>query len=137
MPPQNSMQIRRCLCKPKQNISEINSQFFLELTQDTTAKFGAKFGGHALILTYTASALLVHRNHLTFGLIAAQDQQLTGPQQCTTGTQIYFYALKPFMQLAIIDLFSSLRGFFVGQRHQLLLSLPSIFVFVPISISSR
>jgi hypothetical protein len=48
-----------------------------------------------------------------------------------------FYAPKHVMQLAIMDLFSSLSGFFVGQRHQLVQSLPSFFVFVFISTSSR
>ncbi len=41
------------------------------------------------------------------------------------------------MQPAIMDLFSSLSGFFVGQRNQLVKSLPSFFVFVLISTSSR
>jgi hypothetical protein len=52
-------------------------------------------------------------------------------------TQKYFYALKPAMQPAIMDLFSSLSGFFVGQRHQLVQSLSSFFIFVLISTSSR
>ncbi len=39
-------------------------------------------------------------------------------------TQNYFYALKPAMQPAIMDLFSSMSGYFVGQRHQLEQSLP-------------
>jgi hypothetical protein len=88
-----------------------------------------------LISTFTASALLVHRNHPTSDLIAVQDQQLTGQQQCTT--QNYFYALKSVLQPAITDLFSSLRGLFIGQRHQLMQSLPFFFVFVLISTSSR
>ncbi len=37
-----------------------------------------------LISTSTASALLVHRKHPTFDLIAVEDQQLTSQQQCTT-----------------------------------------------------
>ena len=89
----------------------------------------------ALISTSTAPALLVHRNHSTFDLIAVQDQQLTRQQQCTTLN--YFYALKLVMQLAIMDLFSLVSGFFVGQRNQLVQSLPSFFVFVLISTSSR
>jgi hypothetical protein len=89
----------------------------------------------ALILTSTASALFVHRKNPTSDLIAVQDQQLTGQQHCTT--QNYFYSPKPVMQPAIMDLFSSLSGFFVGQRHQLVQSLPSFFVFVLISTSSR
>ena len=89
----------------------------------------------ALISTSTASTLFVHRKHPASDLIAVQDQQLTGQQQCTT--QNYFYALKPAMQPDIMDLFSSMSGFFVGQRHQLEQSLPSFFVFVLISTSSR
>ncbi len=41
------------------------------------------------------------------------------------------------MKPAIMDLFSSLSGFFVGQRRQLVQYLPSFFVFVLISTSSR
>jgi hypothetical protein len=41
------------------------------------------------------------------------------------------------MQPAIMDLFSSLSGFFVGQRHQLVQSLHSFFFFVLISASSH
>ena len=89
----------------------------------------------AIISTSTASALLVHRNHSNFDLIEVQDQQLIGQQQCTT--QNYFYAPKPAMQPALVDLSSSLNGFFVGQRHQLMQSLPYFFVFVLISTSSR
>ncbi len=37
-----------------------------------------------LVSTFTASTLLVHRNHPISDLIAAQDRQLTGQQQCTT-----------------------------------------------------
>ncbi len=37
-----------------------------------------------LISTFTASALLVHRNHPTSDLITVQDQQLSGQQQCIT-----------------------------------------------------
>jgi hypothetical protein len=88
-----------------------------------------------LISTFTASTLLVHRSHPTSDLIAVQDQQATGQQQRTT--QNYFYALMPVMQPAITDLFSSLSGYFIGQRHQLVKSLPSFFVFVLISTSSR
>ena len=88
----------------------------------------------ALISTSTASALLVHRNHPTFDLIAVQDQQLTGQQQCTT--QNYFYALKLVIQPAIMGLFSSISGFFVGQRHQLVKSLPSFFVIALTSTST-
>jgi hypothetical protein len=58
----------------------------------------------ALILTYTASTFLVHRNHPTSDRIAVQDQQLTRQQKCTI--QNYFYALKSVMQPAIMDLFS-------------------------------
>jgi hypothetical protein len=87
-----------------------------------------------LISTSTASALLVHRNHPTFDLIAVQDQQLIGQQQCAT--QNYFYAPKPAMQPAIIDLFSSIRGFFVGLRHQLVQSLPSFFAIALILTST-
>ena len=83
----------------------------------------------ALISTSTASTLFVYRKHPTSNLIAVQDQQLT--------TQNYFYALKPAMQPAIMDLFSSLSVFFVGQRHPLVQSLPFFFVFVLISTSSR
>jgi hypothetical protein len=36
-----------------------------------------------------------------------------------------------------MDLFSSLSGFFVGRRHQLVQSLPFFFVYVLISTSSR
>ena len=92
----------------------------------------------ALISTSTASALFVHRKYPTSDLIAVQEQQLTGQQQCTT--QTYFYALKALksvMQPAITDLFSSLSGLFSGQRHQLVQALPSFFVFVLISTSSR
>jgi hypothetical protein len=89
----------------------------------------------ALISTSTASTLLVHRKHPTSDLIAVQDQQLTEQQQRTT--QNYFYALKSVMQPAITDLFTSLSGIFIGQRHQLVQSLPSFFVFVLISTSSR
>jgi hypothetical protein len=89
----------------------------------------------ALILTSTAPSLLVHRNHPTSDLISVQDQQLTGQHQCAT--QNIFCALKPAMQPAIMDLFSSLSGFFVGQRHQLVQSLPFFFVFVLISTFSR
>ncbi len=88
----------------------------------------------AFISTSIASALLVHRNRPTFVLIAVQNQQFTGQQQCTT--QNYFYAPKPAMKPAIMDLFSSLSGFFVGRRHQLLQSLPSFFVIAPISTST-
>ncbi len=48
-----------------------------------------------------------------------------------------FFALKSVMQPTITDLFSSLSGFFIGQRHQLVNSLRSFFVFVLISTSSR
>jgi hypothetical protein len=41
------------------------------------------------------------------------------------------------MQPDIMDLFSPLSVFFVDQRHQLVQSLPSFFVFVLISTSSR
>jgi hypothetical protein len=41
------------------------------------------------------------------------------------------------MQPAITDLFSSLSLFFIGQWHQLVQALPSFFVFVLISTSSR
>ena len=54
-----------------------------------------------LISNSTASALLVHRYHPTFDLIAVQDQQLTGQQQYAT--QNYIYALEPNMQPAIMD----------------------------------
>ncbi len=87
-----------------------------------------------LISTSTASAPLIHRNHPTFDLIAVQDQQQTGQQQWPT--QHYFNAPKPAMQPAIMDLFSSLSGFFVGQRHQLVQSLPSFFAIALISTSS-
>jgi hypothetical protein len=89
----------------------------------------------ALISTSTASTLLVHRKHPTSDLIAVQEQLLIGQQQCTT--QNYFYALKSAMQPAITYLFLSLSGFFIGQRHQLVQSLPFLFVFVLISTSSR
>ena len=79
----------------------------------------------AIMDLLSSITLLVHRNHPTFDLIAVQDQQLTRQQQCTTRS--YFYAFKPVMQPAIMDLFSSLSGFFVGQRHQLVQSLPSFF----------
>ncbi len=62
----------------------------------------------ALISTSAASNLLVHRNYPTFDLIEVQDQQLIGQQQCTT--KHYFYAPRPAMQPAIMDLFSSLSG---------------------------
>ncbi len=42
---------------------------------------------------------LVHHKHPTSDLIAVQEQQLTGQQQCTT--QNYFYALMYVMQPAI------------------------------------
>jgi hypothetical protein len=71
----------------------------------------------ALILNSTASTLLVHPKHSTSDLIAVQEQQLTGQQQCAT--QIYFYALKSVMQPAITAFFPSLSAFFIGQRHQL------------------
>ncbi len=87
-----------------------------------------------LISTPTASALLVHRNHPTSDFIAVQDQQLTGQQQCTT--QNYFYALKSVLQPAIMDLLSSIRGFFVGQRHQFVQFLPSFFAVALISTST-
>ena len=88
----------------------------------------------ALLSTFTASTLFVHRKHPTFDLIAVQDQQLTGQQQCTT--QNYFYALKPVLQPAIIDLFSSICGFFVGQQHQLVQSLLFFFAIALISTST-
>ncbi len=66
----------------------------------------------AIVLITTPSIFIVHRLCLTFDLIAVQDQRLIGQQQCTT--QIYFYALKPVLQSAIMDLFSSISGFFVG-----------------------
>ena len=88
-----------------------------------------------LISTSTASALFVRRKHLTSDLIAVREQQLTGQQQCAT--QKYFYALKSVVQPASTDLFSSLSGFFIGQRHQLVQSLLFFFVFVLISTSSR
>ena len=89
----------------------------------------------ALISTSTASTLFVYRKHPTSDLIVVQDQQLTRQQQCIT--QNCFYALKPVMQPAIMNLFSSLSGFFVGQQHQFLHSQPSFFVFVLISTTSR
>ncbi len=76
----------------------------------------------ALISTSTALALFVHRKHPTCNLIAVQEQQLIGQLQCTT--QNYFYALKSVMQLATTDLFSSLSGLFIGQRHQLVKLYP-------------
>ena len=88
----------------------------------------------AIILITASSTFIVHRLHLTFDLIAVQDQQLTGQQQCTT--QNYFYSLKPAMQSAIMDLFSSISGFFVGLRHQLVQSLPSFFAIALISTST-
>jgi hypothetical protein len=80
------------------------------------------------------ATLLVHRNHPTSDPIALQDQPITRQQQCTT--QNYFYSLKPVLQSAIMSLFSSIRGFFVGQRHQLVHSLPSFFVIALISTST-
>ncbi len=80
------------------------------------------------------SKILVLRNHLTYDLIAVENQQLTGQQQWTT--QINFYTLKSVMQLAIMDLFSSISGFFVGQRHQLVQSLPAFFANALISTST-
>ena len=68
----------------------------------------------ALISTSTASTLLVHRNHPTFDLIEVQDQQLTRQQQCTT--QNNFYALKPVLQPAIMDLLSSI-ALLVHRNH--------------------
>jgi hypothetical protein len=59
---------------------------------------------------------------------------LTEQQQCAT--QKHFYALKHILQPAITDLFSSLSGFFVGQRHQLVQSLPFFFVIALISTST-
>ena len=88
----------------------------------------------ALFSTSTASTLLVHRNHLTFDLIEVQDQQLTGQQQCTN--QNYFYALKPVLQPAIMDLFTSISEFFVGQRHQLVQPLFSSIAIVLILTST-
>ncbi len=74
-----------------------------------------------------------------------------GQQQRTA--QIYFYALKLFRQPAIMDLFSLICGVFVGQRHQLVQSLPfffpspsfrllplqilSLIAIIPLSISSQ
>jgi hypothetical protein len=49
---------------------------------------------------------------------------------------IYFYALKPVMQPAITGLLSSITEFFVGQRHQLVQSLPSSIAIVLISTST-
>jgi hypothetical protein len=74
----------------------------------------------------TSSAFIVHRLHLTFDLIAVQDQQLAGQQQCAT--QNNFYALKPVLQSAIMDLFSSINGFSFRWRYHLVQSLPSFFV---------
>jgi hypothetical protein len=64
---------------------------------------------------------------------AVQDQQLTGQQQCAT--QKYFYALKPVLQSAIMGLFSSISGFFIGQRHQLVQS-PPYFIIIIVFIST-
>jgi hypothetical protein len=111
------------------------SGFFVGQRHQLVQKSLPSFFVIALILTSTASAFLVHSNHPTSDLIAVQDQHLTRLQKCTT--QNYFYALKPVMQPSIMDLFSSLSGVFVGQRHQLVQSHPSFFVFVLISTSSH
>ena len=87
-----------------------------------------------VVLIATPATFIVHRPHLTFDPIAVQDQQLIGQQQCNT--KIYFYALKPVLQSAIMDLFSSISGFFVGRRHQLVQSLPSFFAIALISTST-
>ncbi len=105
----------------------------------------------AIVLITTSSTFIVHRIHLTSDLIAVQDQKLTGQQQCNT--QTYFYAPQPVLQSAIMDLFSSKSGFFVGRRHQLVQShtlsssspsfrhllrkLFSCIVIPPLSISSQ
>jgi hypothetical protein len=47
-----------------------------------------------------------------------------------------FYAIKPVLQPAIMDLLSSKSEFFVGQRHPLVQSLPSSSVIVLISTST-
>ena len=52
-------------------------------------------------------------------------------------SKLFFYAFKPVMQPANMDLISSLSGPFIGQRHQLVQSLPAFFVFVLISTSSH
>ncbi len=57
----------------------------------------------AIVLITTSSTFIVHCLHLTFDLIAVQEKQLTGQQQCTT--QTYFYALKSVTQSAFMDLF--------------------------------
>jgi hypothetical protein len=56
----------------------------------------------AIVFVTASSTFMVHRQHLTFDLIAVQDQQLTGQQQCTTLN--YFFAPKPALQSAIMDL---------------------------------
>ncbi len=56
------------------------------------------------------------------------------PPRCATQSS---YALKSAMQPAITDQFSSLSGYFIGQRHQLVQAPPSFFVFVLILAFSR
>ena len=85
----------------------------------------------AIVLITTPLTFIVHSLHLTFCPIAVQDQQLTGQQQCTT--QNYFYAPKLALKSAIMGLFLSIRLFFVGQRHQLVQSIPSFFVIALIT----
>ncbi len=82
----------------------------------------------------SASNFIANRHHFTPGLIAAHNQQLTGQQQCLA--KIQFHALEPVMQPAIMDLFSSITGFFVGRRHQLVQSLPASIIIALISTPS-
>jgi hypothetical protein len=58
------------------------------------------------------------------------------PSAARKTCQTTFYEFMPVMLAAIIDMFSSFIAFFFGQRHQLVQSLPSFFVFVLISTSS-
>jgi hypothetical protein len=88
-----------------------------------------------LISTSTVSTLLVYRQHFTLNLIGVQGQQSAEQQQCIYRNT--FYALKSVMQPAFMDLISSISGFFVGRRHQLVKSLLCFTVNVLISTCSR
>ena len=88
----------------------------------------------AIVLITTPSTFIVYRPQLTFDPIAVQNHQLTGQQQCTT--QNYCHAPKLALPSAIMDLFLSISGFFVGRRHQLVQSIPSSNAIVLISTST-
>ena len=84
---------------------------------------------------FRADSPRFHRHHITLDLIGVQDKQFSGgQQQCIT--QSTFYALKPAMQPAFMDLFSSISGFFIGRRHQLVQSLPFFIAIAFISTST-